>query len=274
MVQIEFGGQISQPEHTGVGMDATVPELLEFDARNFEWRLQQLGFDFTYDSTLLDRLLSEDPAGVAGHLRADDTYQRRSVRLLEDRNSSRIAARMTPDQERAAALVEATVPGMLLVRDGQIQGARKQAPVQFRREPDELPDPALHEFYCRLLRATDDEAFRVGQAIRLEPTSAWPGNTTHEGILARLWVGQHRQLRLAVANLSAEPAQAYIPLALPEFSGKTVRLEDQLDDLVYDRSGDDVLSRGLYVDLPAYGGHLFRVTRQAPTGQRRRAAAR
>ena len=74
--------------------------------------------------------------------------------------------------------------------------------------------------------------------------------------------------------MSAEPAQAYIPLALPEFAGKTVRLEDQLDDVVYDRPGDDVLSRGLYVDLPAYGGHLFRVTRQAPAGQRRRAGAR
>ncbi len=238
-----------------------------------EWRLQQLGFDFTYDSTLLDRMLSGDPAGVAGHLRADDGYQRRSVRLLEDRNSPRIAALMTPAQERVAALVEAVVPGMLLVRDGQMQGAREQAPVQFRREPDEPTDATLHEYYCRLLRATDDEAFRLGQAVRLEPTSAWPGNTTHEGILARLWVGQHRQLRLAVANMSAEPAQAYIPLALPEFAGKTVRLEDQLDDVVYDRPGDDVLSRGLYVDLPAYGGHLFRVTRQAPAGQRRRAGA-
>ena len=238
-----------------------------------EWRLQQLGFDFTYDSTLLDRMLSGDPAGVAGHLRADDGYQRRSVRLLEDRNSPRIAALMTPAQERVAALVEAVVPGMLLVRDGQMQGAREQAPVQFRREPDEPTDATLHEYYCRLLRATDDEAFRLGQAVRLEPTSAWPGNTTHEGILARLWVGQHRQLRLAVANMSAEPAQAYIPLALPEFAGKTVRLEDQLGDVVYDRPGDDVLSRGLYVDLPAYGGHLFRVTRQAPAGQRRRAGA-
>jgi hypothetical protein len=173
-------------------------------------------------------------------------------------------------QERAAALVEAIVPGMLLVRDGQIQGAQEQAPVQFRREPDEAPNTSLHEFYCRLLRATDDEAFRQGQAVRLEPISAWPGNTTHEGILARLWVGQHRQLRLAIANLSDEPAQAYIPLALPEFAGKTVRLEDQLDDVVYDRPGDDVLSRGLFVDMPAYGGHLFRVTRQTPTGQRRR----
>ena len=94
--------------------------------------------------------------------------------------------------------------------------------------------------------------------------------------MARLWVGQHRQLRLAVANLTGEPAQGFIPLALPEFAGKTVHLEDQLDDATeYDRPGDDVLVRGLYVDLPAYGRHLFRVTRQTtPAAGRRRSGSR
>jgi hypothetical protein len=182
---------------------------------------------------------------------------------------------MTVDHVRAAALVEATVPGMLLVRDGQIDGARADVPIHFRREPDEPPDPALRDFYCRLLRATDDETFRLGHAIRLEPFAASTGTVTHEGIFARLWVGQHRQLRLAVANLADAPAQAFIPLALPEFAGKIVHLEDQLDEVGYDRPGDDLLVRGLYIDLPAYGCHLFRVTREsAPSGQRRRAGAR
>ena len=114
------------------------------------------------------------------------------------------------------------------------------------------PTRRSQDFYRRLLLATDDETFRLGQAIRLEPTTAWPGNQSHEGIVARLWVGQHRQLRLAVANLTAQPAQAFIPMSLPEFAGKEIRLEDQLDeDIVYDRPGDDLLVRGLYVDLPA-----------------------
>lgn len=235
-----------------------------------EYRLQQLGFNYTYDMPLLERLLAGDARSVAAHLRAEDAYQRRSVRLLEDRNGPRIAALMTPEHERAAALVEATIPGMLLVRDGQIQGARADVPVQLRREPDEAPDHGLHDFYCKLLRATDDEAFRTGHAIRLEPLSAWEGNATHEGIVARLWVGQHKQLRLSIANLTGEPAQGYIPLALPEFNGKTVRLEDQLDEIEYIRQGDDLLTRGLYVDLPAYGRHLFRVTRETnPSGRRR-----
>ena len=238
-----------------------------------EYRLHQLGFDYTLDKTLLDRLLSGDARSVAGHLRADDAFQRRSVRLLEDRNGSRIAARMSPEHERAAALVEATLPGMLLVRDGQVDGAREEAPIQFRREPAETPDHALRDFYCRLLQATDDETFRRGQAIRLEPILAWDGNETHEGIVARLWVGQHRQLRLAIANLTDETAQAYIPLALPEFAGKVIRLDDMLEEITYIRPGDDLLSRGLYVDLPPYGRHLFRLSRES-IPQRRRSRAR
>ena len=235
-----------------------------------EYRLQQLGFDYTYDKPLLERLISGDARSVAAHLRADDSYQRRSVRLLEDRSTRRIASYMAPEHERAAALVEATVPGMLLVRDGQMQGARADVPIQLRREPDEAPDHDLHDFYCKLLRATDDEAFRTGHAVRLEPLSAWEGNATHEGIVARLWIGQHRQLRLSVANLTGEPAQAYIPLALPEFSGKTVTLDDQLAETAYVRPGDDLLTRGLFVDLPGYGHHLFRVTRESNVPGRRR----
>ena len=235
----------------------------------YEWRLQQLGFDYTWDKPLLDRFLDGDVEGVTSHLRADDMYQRRSVRLLEDRSSGRIAAQMSSAQERMAALVEATVPGMLLIRDGQLDGARAQVPVEFRREPDEPPDVALRDFYCRVLRATDDESFRLGHAIRLEPTPAWVGSESHAGIIARLWVGQHRQLRLVVANLTGEPAEGFIPLALPEFAGKVVHLEDQLAEIVYDRPGDDLLVRGLYVDLPPYGHHLFKVTRETTVHRRR-----
>jgi len=234
-----------------------------------EWRLQQLGFDYTWDKPLLERFLDGDVEAVTGHLRADDAYQRRSVRMLEDRSSERIAAQLTPAQERVAALVEATVPGMLLIRDGQLVGARAQVPVEFRREPEEPPDVALRDFYCRVLLATDDESFRLGHAIRLEPTPAWTGSESHAGIIARLWVGQHRQLRLVVANLTGEPAEGFIPLALPEFAGKIVHLEDQLAEIVYDRPGDDLLVRGLYVDLPPYGHHLFKVTRETAVHRRR-----
>jgi hypothetical protein len=40
-----------------------------------------------------------------------------------------------------------------------------------------------------------------------------------------------------------------------------VRLRDRTSAAVYDRSGDDLLARGLYLDLPGWGYHVFEVSR-------------
>ena len=200
-----------------------------------EWRLQQLGFDYTYDVPLLDRMVAGDvplgrrpPAG-----RRWLPAPLRPAARGSQRAAHRGAAGRPPGARRGRRRGDRA--GMLLVRDGQLEGARADVPIQIRREPTRSRTPGLRELYCRVLRATDDEAFRLGHAIRLEPTPAWPGNDTHEGLVARLWVGQHRQLRLAVVNLGGEPAQGFVPLALPEFAGKTVHLDDQLDDVSYER---------------------------------------
>ena len=52
-----------------------------------------------------------------------------------------------------------------------------------------------------------------------------------------------------------------------------IRLDDMLEEITYIRPGDDLLSRGLYVDLPPYGRHLFRLSRES-IPQRRRSRAR
>ena len=59
-----------------------------------EWRLQQLGFDYTYDASLLDRIVARGrrPRST-GHLRADDGYQRRSVAAARGSQSVRASRR-------------------------------------------------------------------------------------------------------------------------------------------------------------------------------------
>ena len=34
-----------------------------------------------------------------------------------------------------------------------------------------------------------------------------------------------------------------------------------MSSAVYDRDGDDLLARGLYLDMPAWGYHVFEVSR-------------
>ena len=228
-----------------------------------EWRLQRLGFDYTFDKPLLDRLLADDPGSVLAHLRADEDYQRRSLRYLEQRSEAPIAARVGLARHRAMALTAATAPGMLLLSEGQLVGSRGHVPTQIGRHPAEPPDDTIVDLYARLMHATEDEVFRLGQAIRIDPQAAWPGNMTHEGMLARLWVGPHRHFRLTVVNLAPYPAQGFVPLLVSEFAGKQIHLEDLLGPSTYVRPGDDLLARGLYLDVPAYGCHLFRISRTA-----------
>lgn len=249
--------------HAATGVRAAYPHFLLIGEAYWgsEWRLQRLGLDYTFDQPLLERLLADDPAATLGHLRADEDFQRRSLRYLELRGEPPIAARVGPAQHRSMALTAATAPGMLLLTEGQLAGRRDQVPLPIGRDPVEPPDQAVRDLYERLMRATGDEVFRLGQAVRIDLRAAWPGNVTHEGILARLWVGPHRHFRLVVANLAPNQAQGYVPLMVPEFAGYEIHLTDVLGSDVYVRSGDDLLTQGLYLDLPAHGGHLFHISR-------------
>ena len=42
--------------------------------------------------------------------------------------------------------------------------------------------------------------------------------------------------------------------------GRVVRLKDLMGPAGYDRHGDDLVSRGLYLDMPPWSYHVFEVT--------------
>ena len=45
-----------------------------------------------------------------------------------------------------------------------------------------------------------------------------------------------------------------------ELSDRKVRLKDLAGRATYDRDGNELASRGLYIDLPAWGYHVFEMT--------------
>jgi hypothetical protein len=48
-------------------------------------------------------------------------------------------------------------------------------------------------------------------------------------------------------------------LPIPELAGRTLRLKDLSAPNSYERPGDDLLKRGLYVDLAGWKCHIFEV---------------
>jgi hypothetical protein len=120
---------------------------------DMEWTLQQQGFDLSYDKRLYDRLVRDPPDSVRGHLQADDAYQQRLIRFIENHDEPRAALTFGPARGRAAAVVMSTLQGARLYHDGQLEGFRTYLPIQLGRQPDEAPDRDLRMFYGRLLDA-------------------------------------------------------------------------------------------------------------------------
>ena len=224
---------------------------------DLEWDLMQQGFDYCYDKKLYDCLLSQDAAAVRGHLMADIAYQDRLVRFLENHDESRAAHEFPPPVHQAAAVVTYFTPGMRFFHEGQLAGRCVKVSMHLGRRPEEPVDSVLQEFYRKLLACLKRPEMRDGSWQLLEVRPAWDGNPTGDRFLAFAWEGSAAQRLLVTVNYGPTQGQGYVNLPLVDLRGKKVMLQDLMSDARYEREGGDLLNRGLYLDLPAWGFHVF-----------------
>jgi hypothetical protein len=62
---------------------------------------------------------------------------------------------------------------------------------------------------------------------------------------------------LIVVNYGPNQGQCYVGLDDAILVEQRLALSDLLSDERYERDGTELASRGLYVDMPAYGRHIF-----------------
>jgi glycosidase len=231
---------------------------------DMEWRLQQEGFDFTYDKRLYDRLLEGTGQPVREHLRATADFQNHSARFLENHDEPRAAKVFPADRHRAAAVIAFLVPGLRFFHEGQLEGRRWHVPMQLRRRPSEAPDEGLESFYRRLLELIRRPETHQGTWRLREPSAAWEGNETWGNFVAFTWEMDGQSL-LAAVNYGPTQGQCYLKLDLPATTSACI-LTDLMGEARYQRAGADLRERGLYLDLPAWGYHVFMVARSSTSG--------
>jgi hypothetical protein len=225
---------------------------------DMEWILQRQGFDFCYDKRLYDRLVSGGADAVRQHLSADDDYQSRLIRFIENHDEARAATALPDGRDRAAAVAVATLPGATLWHDGQLEGRRVRLPVFLGRRPAEPADADREDFYHRLIAAA--WSVRYGRWQLLE-VGGWPDNRTNLDLLA--WSWQHDDPHhLVVVNLAAHQSQGRVTVPSDALRGRPWRLTDLLDGRIFDRDGDELAGPGLYVDLPPWGAHVLTLDRR------------
>ena len=223
-----------------------------------EPRLQELGFDYTYDKGLYDKLIARDAPGVQRHLLdLPPQVLAAGAHFLENHDEPRAASLLSPAEQAAAALLILGLPGMRFLHQGQLSGARIRAPVQLLRRPEEPEQTAIEALYQRLLTTLPATGVGRGQGELLVPRAAWPENPTARNFVLAQWQAQPPEFDLVAVNLAPHPGQCYVPLNSPGLAARQWRLDDLLSHEHHLRDGPDLQRRGLYLDLPAHGTCLL-----------------
>jgi hypothetical protein len=100
---------------------------------------------------------------------------------------------------------------------------------------------------------------RCCQICSLDSTPAWDGNWTWDCFICFAWQKSGSQPLLVVVNYAANQSQCRVRLPFDKIGGNAVRLRDLMSPAVYDRDGSELVSSGLYLDMPAWGYHVFAV---------------
>jgi len=224
---------------------------------DLEWTLLQEGFDYTYDKRLYDRLREGNPQSVRGHLSAGLDYQSKMIRFLENHDEPRAAQVFPIEVHEAAAVITYFSPGLRFFHQGQFQGFRKRISPHLVRGPKEPIDQRINLFYDRLLSLLSRPIVRNGQWQLLECTPAWEGNGSFDAFIAYAWRGTDGGQWLVAVNYAPHQSQCYVRLPFSELDGKQWKLSDLIGDAIYDREGNDLHYRGLYLDVPAWRCHIF-----------------
>ena len=226
-----------------------------------EERLQDLGFDYTYDKGFYDHLMARNHGLAQRHLlEAPSRHLHSSVHFLENHDEPRVATRLAPSEHRAAALAALGLPGMRLLHEGQLTGARLQTCIHLGRRAIEEAQPEVAICYRQILDVLQKTSVGRGKAELLRPSAAWDGNPTCENFIVVQWQESAGSFRfdLVVVNLASHRSQCYVRLHIDGLAEHRWQMTDLLGDEIHVRPGCSLQQRGLYLDLAAHGAQLFR----------------
>jgi glycosidase len=215
-----------------------------------EWHLQRLGFDFTYDKTLYERIAQGDIGGVKAHLTAEWEFASKLARFTENHDEARAAEVFGPNN-KAASLLTLTLTGLRLMHDGQRQGLRRRPSLFLLRRVEEEPDRDVEAFYDRLLQVIGHPAITRGDFTLLE----LKGEGSETAIAFQRSCGQEGRIVCAV-NLSERASE--ISFETDAFAGVKDYREMQIVSTEQARTPQlDLWPGGITLRLRGHEGLLF-----------------
>lgn len=215
-----------------------------------EWEIQEMGFDYTYDKVLYDRLRFSTPENIKGHLGAEHLYQMRSIRFTSNHDEEEALKAFGREKSLAASTIIATLPGARLFHLFQILGRPARMPVQYAKDSFQ-EDETVYAYYRKLLEIASAPAFHGGQWSLRDVSSA--GDDSNRNILSWQWK-QMNTGKIIMINYSGAPAKGRVAMkglygqngtVTEEFSGKKITVTPEM------------LSQGFELYLKPYESKIF-----------------
>jgi glycosidase len=134
-----------------------------------EGQLIDLGFDLAYEKKLYDALVARNAEEVIRRISRTPEALRTSLYFIENHDEPRAGSLFDRSDNLTAAALILSLPGSVLIHEGQMEGLTEKLPVQ-RIKPlvRQSPDEKLREGYTQLLTITRDRIFREGALAILE----------------------------------------------------------------------------------------------------------
>jgi hypothetical protein len=214
-----------------------------------ESELLQAGFYYCYDKELYDLLKKADAKAIENHLLTNSSVPG-AVRFIENHDEQRAASAFTPERSLAAISALATLPGMRMFHQGQMEGRKLRLPVHLRRWSAEPVDHELTRFYQTLIPMASSPIIRQGE-WRLCAHHSGQDQYTDENLLC--WSWQHQEtILLVIINYSDLPAKRWVTLPWNPPAEKNYQMEDLLKGGSDKHITGELFSSGLQVELKAW----------------------
>lgn len=228
---------------------------------NREFELQEMGFDYTYDKTLYDRLKKSDPKEIYLHLLAEKEYQKKSLRFIENHDEERALSYFGKNSISYFALI-CFLDGAILYHEGQSHGAELKTPVQIARRKNELHEE-VYSFYNRAFIQIQN---RKDESIELLDFNlkSYP-NENVEFVILKFLITE-KFLEILILNTYNE--KIYGKLNLPSeiekhisnLKNDLIEFTDILDNQNYKRTKKDFFE-GIHIELDSGKSHWFVISK-------------
>ena len=219
-----------------------------------DWQKDKLiscGFNYYYDKGLIDQLKSGASATNSYiHGKSLDWFDK-SAHMVENHDEERAVANMgSVARADAAAAIALTLPGMIFVNHGQMNGLKNKLDVHLRRSYKESASTTAQNFYNKLMTIVQDKAFLSKNIYYVYNISGDRAGDFY-GVIR-----YSSNYYLVVVNYSSSYACVNVPIYNMKGSG-TVKIKELMSNVEYDRDAATMKGTGLTVCLDGYQVQIF-----------------